>query len=271
MTSTTSTSPLTTATTPGTDEAVSKPGPGRRTALAASGFLACALPTVFAINITRMLLSGEYADHRFHQATGQGLILFALWLVPLVGMLRAGWAGRRPSAALGWQHVGFAATGVVTAAIAPGGGAPFLVGVIVITGALVWWALPLRPTLRARVDIDPVLAPVALLGCAVLMPYIVDQLAAQNRVHVGHHAENPHLFDMAWMSACMLVLVGAAALLPATRHLVGWFAGCTLALGGAGLGFGQDATWSLLVLGVGVVAACAAAARGRRETAELGR
>ena len=258
MTSTTgleptrSSTPVTTSGTSGTTH--DRPGRLRRTALVATGFLACALPTVFTVNVTRMLLTGQYADHRFHQATGQGLILFALWLVPLVGLLRAGWAGHRPSPALGWQHLAFVATGVLTAAIAPGGGAPWLVGVIALTGALTWVALPKRPRLRAEVQIDPVLAPVALIGCAVLTPYVIDQLAAQNAVTGGYHAENPHLFDMAWMSACLIALGIVGATLPAARHLVGWLGGGAFALGAAGLLFGQDAGWSSLVLAVGILA-----------------
>jgi len=255
MTSTTGlapTRPSITTTTAETEP--TRPSRLRRTALAATGFLACLLPTIFTVNVSRMLLTGEYDEHRFHQATGQGLILFALWLVPLIGLLRAGWTNRRPSTALGWQHVTFVGTGIVTAAIAPGGGAPWLVGVITITGALLWLALPKRPRLRTTVQIHPVLAPVALIGCAVLTPYVVDQLAAQNAVTGGHHAENPHLFDMAWMSACLVVLGVLGAILPVARHLVGWLAACTVAVGAAGLCFGEDTTWSLLVLGTGILA-----------------
>jgi hypothetical protein len=35
---------------------------------------------VFAVNLSRMLLTGELSDHRFHQLTGQGLVLVAVWL-----------------------------------------------------------------------------------------------------------------------------------------------------------------------------------------------
>ena len=257
MTSTTGLQPTHSFMSAPSETTQGRPGRVRRTALVAAGFFACALPTVFTVNVTRMLVTGEYADHRFHQATGQGLILFALWLVPLIGLLRAGWAGRRPSPALGWQHLAFVVTGVVSAAIAPGGGAPWLVSVIAITGALAWAALPQRPTLRIKVQIDPVLAPVALLGCAVLMPFVIDQLAAQNAVTDGHHAENPHLFDMAWMSACLLVLGVLGAAVPAARHLMGWLAGGAMATGTAGLCFGEGVTWSLLVFGTGVLAGAA--------------
>ena len=269
MTSTIEPTPSSTPDASGTTQ--DRPGRLRRTALVATGFLACALPTVFTVNVTRMLLTGQYADHRFHQATGQGLILFALWLVPLVGLLRAGWSGRRPSSALGWQHVAFVATGILTAAIAPGGGAPWLVGVIAITGALTWVALPQRPRLCAGLQIDPVLAPVALIGCAVLTPYVIDQLAAQNAVTGGHHAHNPHLFDMAWMSACLIALGIVGATLPAARHLVGWLGGGVVALGAAGLLFGQDARWSSLVLGVGILAGLAGVLERRTRSAQTSR
>jgi hypothetical protein len=60
--------------------ASSKPGLGRRAALVVTGLLSLFLPTVFTVNLTRMLLTGVETEHRFHQATGQGLLLFALWL-----------------------------------------------------------------------------------------------------------------------------------------------------------------------------------------------
>ena len=230
------------------------PRPGRRAAIAIAAFLACALPTVFTVTITRMLVVGENPDHRFHQVTGQGLILFALWLLPLTGLLRAGWRGDRPSTALGWQHLVFVVSGVLCSVLAPGGGAPFLTAVVAVTGALVWWALPKRPVLRAHVQLHPALAPAALLGAAVLLPYSVDQLAAQNAVTSGHHAVNPHLFDMAWMALCLVVLATVAALLPAARHLMVWLAVAASATGVAGWAFGEDRTWSLTVLGIGVVA-----------------
>src|SRR3954452_22561516 len=127
-----------------------RPGRGRHTALAVSGFLTCALPVVFTVNVSRMLVTGIEPGHRFHQATGQGLLLFALWLGALVPMIRAGWNGRRPSTATGWLHLAFVGTGIACSAAAPGGGAPILVGVITVTGALLWWALPERPLLTDR-------------------------------------------------------------------------------------------------------------------------
>jgi hypothetical protein len=230
------------------------PGPVRRTALVASGLLACALPTVFTVNISRMLLTGVESDHRFHQLTGQGLVLCALWLVPLLGLLRAGWRGERPSTALGYQHLGFVLTGVLCATVSQGGGAPMLMAVIGVPGALVWLALPQRPTLRARVEIHPFLAPVAMLSSALFVPYAVGQLQLQNAA-TGYHAQNPHLFDMAWMVSTVMVLALVSALLPAARHLAGWVAGASVTLGVAGLVLGEGTGWSLAALGLGLAAA----------------
>lgn len=242
-----------------------RPSTVRRVALAAAAFVSCAMPVVFTANITRMLLTGVDTDHRFHQATGQGLVLFALWLGPLLGMVRAGWQGRRPASALGWQHLLFGATGLVCSAIAPGGGAPFLTGVITVTGVLLWLGLPRRPRLKVTVQVHPVLAPVALVGAAVLTPYAVAQLAAQNDVTSGYHAVNPHLFDMGWLALCLVGCALVAALSPVLRGLMTWFAACTGALGAAGLAFGQPAGWSVLVLGVGLVAGAAATLTRRGE------
>ena len=73
-----------------------RPSRRRRATLAVVGVLACALPAMFTLNVTRMLATGALPEHRFHQLTGQGEILFALWLWPVLAMLHAGWRGRRP-------------------------------------------------------------------------------------------------------------------------------------------------------------------------------
>lgn len=244
-----------------------RPGRLRRTAVAVTAFLACALPAVFTVNLTRMLLTGVEPDHRFHQATGQGLLLLALWLGSLLPLVRAGWTGRRPSTATGLLHLTFAGTGALCAALAPGGGAPFLVGVVVVTGALLWLAIPVRPRLRVPVRLDPVRAPLALALAAFLTPYVLDQLAAQNAATVGHHAQNPHLFDMAWLAAALVVLALLSALLPAARSLLGWVAVSCLGLGAAGLAFGEGTAWSLMALAFGLVAGTATWIRGRRSGA----
>jgi hypothetical protein len=228
-----------------------RPGVARRTAVAVTGFLACALPVVWTVNITRMLVTGVESEHRFHQATGQGLVLLALWLGAVVPLVLAGWAGRRPSTRAGVQHLTFVGAGVVCSAVATGGGAPSLMGVIAVTGALLWLALPMRPRVVGLFRVDPLLLPFGLALAAFLTPYAIDQLELQNAAH-GYHAQNPHMFDMAWMSAVVIVLALLAAVMPAVRSLGAWVAVCCLSLGLAGLAFGEGATWSVAVLAFGV-------------------
>ena len=243
-------------------EPARKPGKLRRTGLLVAGFLACALPAVWTVNLSRMLLVGELDEHRFHQLTGQGLFLCALWLIGLVPLLRAGWSGRRPSSAAGLLHLTFVGTGSACAVAATGGGAPALMVVIAITGALVWLALPVRPRLRLPVHIDPLLAPLALVAAAVSTPYVIDQLALQNAA-TGNHAQNPHLFDMAWMVSVLVVLGILAAVFPAVRRL-GLLAGAGLAWTGAiGLLLGADRPFTGLALAVGVAMVGVSARQGR--------
>ena len=237
-----------------------RPGRGRRTALAVTGFLAGVIPVVFAFNMARFLVTGELSEHRFHQATGQGLLLCALWLVPIAGLVRAGWSGRRPSAAAGWQHLVFVVAGAVCAAVSTGGGAPALLVVIGVPGALLWLALPERPSLRGPVQVDPVLMPLALLVTAWFAPYAVEQLQLQNAA-TGHHAQNPHFFDMAWTSVVVMVTGLLAATMPAVRHLFGWVAGSAVVIGAAGLAFGEPTGWSVITLALGAMSGAAALAR----------
>ena len=236
-----------------------RPGRVRRIFLAAAAFLTCALPLVFTVNITRMLVTGVESDHQFHQATGQGLVLFVLWLGALVPLIRAGWRGDRPSVAAGYRHLAFVVVGAVCAALAPGGGAPILVGVIAVTGVLLWWALPQRPELRGTFEVHPVLMPVALLITAVLVPYAIDQLRLQNAATTGHHSQNPHLFDMAWLVIVVMVLALVGALVREARGAFAWVGGCLAATGTAGLVFGEPVVWSGAVLALGMVAGLAAA------------
>ena len=231
--------------------------------LGAAAFLACALPLVFTVNITRMLVSGVDSEHQFHQATGQGLVLFALWLGALLPLIRAGWRGDRPSTAAGYRHLAFVAVGGVCAALAPGGGAPALVAVIAVTGALLWWALPQRPDLRGTFEVHPVLAPLGLVITAVLVPYAIDQLRLQNAATSGYHSHNPHLFDMAWLVGVLMVLALLGALVREARGLFAWVAGCLVATGTAGLALGEPVVWSATVLALGMVAGLAAAANRR--------
>jgi hypothetical protein len=241
---------------------VRRPTRLRRTALVATGLLTCALPVVFTVSITRMLVTGELAEHRFHQLTCQGLLLFALWLGGLVPLLRAGWSGRRPSSAAGLLHLVFMAAGVVTAAAAPGGGAPALVGIVVVSGGLLWLALPVRPQLRLPVAIDPLLTPLALVAAAVATPYVLDQIALQNAA-IGHHAHNPHYFDMAWLVTTLVVVGILGAVVPAVRRLA-LVAGAGLVWTGAtGVLLAVDRPWTIAVLVLGVPMTVVAARRGR--------
>ncbi len=239
-----------------------RPSAARRAAVAVTGVLACAVPVMFTVSILGMLATGTDADHRFHQVTGQGLVLCALWLGGLVPLLRAGWRGRRPSTAAGLLHLAFVGVGALCAVAAPGGGAPALLGVIALTGALVWFALPQRPALRVPVELDPVLAPVALLSAALYTPYALDQIGLQNAA-TGYHAANPHHFDMAWTVLVLVALAAAAALLPAARALVAGTAVASVVVGLAGLAFTPDTTWSVLALGLGGTAGALALLRTR--------
>jgi hypothetical protein len=60
--------------------ASSQSGLGRRAALVVTGLLSLFVPTVFTVDISRMLLTGVETEHRFHQATGQGLLHVAFTL-----------------------------------------------------------------------------------------------------------------------------------------------------------------------------------------------
>lgn len=256
MTSLQSTSSLSTTTQ-------AAPSSVRRTGIAVAGVLAGLVPTVFGLNLTRMLLTGELADHQFHQLTGQGLILCALWIGGPLAIVRAGWTGRRPSTAAGLLHLSFALGGLVTAFFAPGGGLPLLMAPIVLTGLLVWAAVPLRPRLTGLVrQVDPVLTPIALLAAAFYTPYAVAQVGLQN-VATGHHAQNPHFSDMAWTVVVLVVLAALGAVLPVARGLVAVTGAGSVVIGVGGLAFGEGTAWSLTALALGAVALGALVVRRR--------
>ena len=99
----------------------------------------------------------------------------------------------------------------------------------------------------------------------MLLPYAVDQVALQNAA-TGYHADNPHHFDMAWISLTLAAHALLAGLFVRTRALAVGFAAAMVALGSAGLALGESTTWCLSVLACGVLAAAAWAA-GRRQTA----
>jgi hypothetical protein len=148
------------------------------------------------------------------------------------------------------------------AVLSPGGGAPILMAIIAVPGALLWAALPRRPRLRARVQLDPLLTPAALFAAAVFTPFAIEQLGLQDAA-TGYHAQNPHYWDMAWMTVTLTVVAVLGALLPAARRLVLWLAFGAVATGTAGLAFGESTSWSLLVLTVGLAAGAATVARLR--------
>jgi hypothetical protein len=234
----------------------------RRVAVGLTGFLAAALPTVWTVNLTRFLVTGELSEHRYHQLTGQGLLLTTLWLLAVVPLVVAGWSGRRPSSAAGVLHLAFVGTGAACAVAATGGGAPALMILIAVTGALLWLALPVRPRLRLPVRIDPLLMPVALVTAALSTPFVLDQIDLQNAA-TGHHGQNPHFFDMAWLVCVLVTIAVAAAALPAVRRL-GVLAGAGFAWTGAmGVLLDVEQTWSALVVVCGATLALVSARPGR--------
>jgi hypothetical protein len=241
-----------------------RPSALRRVAVAGSGLLACALPTLWGAGTVAELVTGAERDHLFHQVTGQGLLLSALWLGVLVPLLVAGWRGIRPSTAAGLAHVAVAVGAAVAAGLAPGNGGAIVAAIVVVTGALVWAALPLRPRLSLA-GLDPVIAPLALAAAALFAPFVVDQGALQR--HSGdEHAQFSHYFDMAWISVLLVALVVLAALAPAARCLavVGLLG--TGVVGAARVAFTPETTWSLVAVGLGVVGAAAVAARLARRS-----
>ena len=231
----------------------------RRTAVVASGVLACLLPTVWTAGTVAELAGGAERDHLFHQITGQGLLLGALWLGALIPLLVAGWRGVRPSTAAGALHLSVVAGGVVAAALAPGNGGLFVAGILIVTGALVWAALPLRPRVVPS-GLDPVLAPLALAGAALFVPFAIAEAGLQRAMH-DEHAEFSHNFDMAWIGLILVLAAVAAATVPAARRLAPAALAGIAVVGGARYAFTPETTWSLLALGLGVLGTAAAAAR----------
>ena len=261
---TTRTAPSTaTRTAPSTTVPTARPSRGRRAAVAAAGVLACLLPAVWSVGVVVELATGTEADHRFHQVTGQGLLLCALWLAGLVPMVRAGWRGVAPSAATVAQAALFAAAGLAMGLLAPGAGALPVAVVTVVTTALLWAVLPVRPRLRTLPGhLDPVLAPVVLLAAALVTPFVVGEVELQN-TSGDEHAHMAHYFDMAWISVA-LVLVGAlAAVAPAARRRALWTTGGLVLIGAARIAFTPDVTWSLLAVALGTVGTVAVLADRR--------
>jgi hypothetical protein len=245
-----------------------RPGRARRAALLVAGVVGCLLPTVWTVNFIRMLATGELADHRFHQLTGQGLLLTSLWLGALVPMLVAGWRGRRPSTAPAVLHLSFVVVGTACALAAPQGGARELMALIGATGTLVWLALPRRARLRGPVDVSPLSLAPALLASAVVTPYALDQIALQH-VATGLHAADPHFFDMAWMTLVLAVVGLLGALLRRARVLLAVSGAGLAATGIAMLALGEPTTTGTLFTGAGLLLAAAWALTSRREVVAI--
>jgi hypothetical protein len=235
------------------------PSVPRRAALAATGVLSCALPVIWTAGAVAELVTGVEADHRFHQVTGQGLLLGALWLGGLLPVLAAGWRGRRPGAVPAALHLSVVVGAVVAAALAPGNGGLVVAGLVAATGGLVWAALPLRPRISPR-GLDPVLAPLAVAAAAVLVPFVLGESALQRGMH-DEHAEFSHYFDMAWIGVALLLAAVAAATVPAARRLALWAMLGIAVVGGARYAFTPDTTWSLLAAGLGLLGVAATGAR----------
>jgi hypothetical protein len=236
-----------------------RPSALRRTAVVAAGVLACLLPTVWTAGTVAELVTGAERDHLFHQITGQGLLLGALWLGGLIPLLVAGWRGVRPGAAAAALHLSVVVGAIVAAALAPGNGGVFVAVVALVTGALVWTALPVRPRVVPS-GLDPVLAPLALAAAALFVPFVIAQAGLQRAMH-DEHAEFSHNFDMAWIGVALVLAAVAAAAVPAARRLaLAAMAGIAV-VGAARFLFTPETTWSLLAAGLGLLGAAAVAAR----------
>jgi hypothetical protein len=230
-----------------------RPRAWRRGAVAVTGVVACLLPTVWTVNFLRMLATGELADHRFHQLTGQGLLLTALWLGALVPIVVAAWQGRRPGAGPALQHLAFTGVGIACSLAAPQGGARELMVIITVTGALLWLAVPRRTRPRdAVVDVAPVSLAAALLLSAAVAPYAVGQVELQHTA-TGLHADNPHYFDMAWLVLVLAVLGVAGAVVRSARGLQVWAGGGVALTGIAMIALGEGALRGATFVAVGAL------------------
>ena len=260
--------PVTSVATPvGTPAVPHRVSTRRRVAVTVAGVVACALPLVFAVSLSRALVLGELPDHRFHQLTGQGLLLVALWLGGLLPQLRAGWQGRTPSAASAVLHLVFVVTGVLCTVAAPLGGAPFLLADIVVTGLLVQVALPHRAQLRTLVTgVRPASLTASLVLAAVAAPYVVDQLALQHAA-TGHHAANPHYFDMAWVVTALVVLALVASVAE-LGPLLRWAAAGVLYTGLAMVALDEGTGRGVALLAAGAALVAAQTLEARRPVRE---
>lgn len=234
-----------------------EPGRGRRVlrraAVALAALPAGALGVSFGVSSIVELVTGDEAEHRFHQITGQGVLLAALWLGGVAPLVLAGLRRRRPSPAAAVQHAAVVLGALTAALLAPSTpGGFFLAAVLSVGLVLLWLALPIRPALRAaaagvRPALDPVVAPLALLSGAVLVPFLIGQSDRQSHAH-NEHAEMAHYYDMAWVSVAILVLVAVAGVRrDLRRRLLAWAGTGLVVLGGSAVlltrldGFGAAA------------------------------
>ena len=244
--------------------APARPSAARRTAVGAAGLLACALPVVWGCAVAGMLATGTEADHRFHQVTGQGLLLSGVWLGGLVPLVRAGLRGRRPSTAAGLHHLAFLVATVLACGLAPQAGAGAVAGVAVVTGGLLWLALPQRPRLRGALTGGPdvLLAPAALLTAALVTPFALGQVELQHAMG-DEHADMAHYVDMAWVVLALVALGVVAALSPVARSLAHWTGAGLVVTGLARAAFTADVTWSVLAVALGAATTAATLLRHR--------
>jgi hypothetical protein len=245
------------------DAGTTRPSVLRRVALVAAGLPACFLPVIWGGGAAGMLLTGYESDHRFHQATGQGVLTGALWLAGLLPLLVAGWRGRRPSTAAGLHHLAFVAASVVAGLFVPGDGVIAVALIVAVTGALVWAALPQRPRLRGALGaLDPALAPVAALTAALYVPFVLGERALQ-ATSTDEHAQMTHYFDMAWVSLALVALALVAADAGSARRLAVWSTAGTIVVGATRLAFTGELAWSSAAIALGVVGTVVAVLRMR--------
>jgi hypothetical protein len=236
----------------------------RRLLIAVVGLLTCALPISFGVSAVVMLLTGIEADHRFHQVTGQGVLSCGLWLAGLLPLVRAGLAGRRPSTQSGVHLLAFVAATLVAGALAPEGGALYVVGFALVGAGLLWAVLPLRPHLRGvfHRGLDPVLAPVGVLMAALVTPFALSEADLQHAM-ADEHAEMAHYFDMVWVVLVLVALTAVAALSSELRRLAVLGTAGLFVVGAARMAFTPETTWSTAAMALGAVGTAAAVLRVR--------
>ncbi|WP_336923490.1 hypothetical protein [Aquipuribacter sp. SD81] len=250
-------------------------GPGRRptvlrrAALVVTTALASLFAVVWGATTVAQLVTGRESDHLFHQVTGQGLLLSALWLGAVLPLTVAGWRGRAPSAAAVLHTVGFLLAAVTASAMAPVAGGPMVTGVAVVTVALLWWALPVRPHVRSlralRPALDPVAAPVVAVLGWLHVTFAVSESAVQ-RAMADEHATMAHNFDMAWVSLTVVLAGLAAVLVPGARRLLAVAGAGSVVIGASRFLITDDVWWSLAATACGAVALLLACVARRERT-----